>query len=387
MVGGGQLDQGLADVDADHVGGAANQQSEARDPDDLRQAERQGAEAEHGHGREHPQSAVFGDRIAAQIDGHAQGADAERGAQQAEALRPDVQDVAGEDRRQQGDAGQQHHDQIQRDGAEHDLGLPDVAQAFLDRLDRRQLVRVGRGLAAGADQQEGGDAEEEQAQRHGIGQRHVDADDDPSQRRAGDGSGLERHRLGGDGGRQGLATDHHWQKGLAGGGEEGARGSEHGGDRQKPPQRRGAVQRHHQEGEGAQTLYHDRDGHGDLAVAHVGHGPCGQGERQQRQKLAQADEAEIQARLGHWMVAPRDRIDLPQQRRGLDLDRQHRHDTPEPQQLEVPDAPRARRAFWRRRRLDGFGGLDGFCGHGLGGSRAGMSGTIRACGWALLAIA
>ena len=52
-------------------------------------------------------------------------------------------------------------------------------------------------------------------------------------------------------------------------------------------------------------------------------------ERQQ-QELAQADKAQIQARLLDRMVAPGDLIDLPQQGRGLDLDGQHRRQPPRP---------------------------------------------------------
>ena len=57
------------------------------------------------------------------------GADGEHAAQHAEAGGPDVQDVAREDRQQRIDAAEQHGEEIERDGAEHDRLGHQVAQA------------------------------------------------------------------------------------------------------------------------------------------------------------------------------------------------------------------------------------------------------------------
>ena len=365
MIGRGQLDQGLAHIDADHVRRPADEKDQAGQPDDARQAEGDGADPEHRDRREHPHAPVPDDRIAAQIDGHDHGPHPERRTQQTEPLRPHMQDVAREDGRQQGHARQQHHHQIQRYGAQHDLGLPHIGEPLLDRIHRRQWVGLGRGLAAGADQDEGGDGQEEHPQRHRIGQGHIDAHDHPAQGRAGDSPGLEGDGLGRDGGRQGLATHHHRQEGLAGRGQKGARCAEQGRDRQQPPQRRRAVKRHGQERRRAGRLDQDGDPHGPLPVAPIRHRPGRQGEGQQRQELTQADQPQIQAGLFDRMIAPRDLIDLPQQGRGLDLDGQNRHDPPEPQQAEVAYPPRAGRPLGRRRRngQGGGAGVDGFCGH------------------------
>ncbi|MNU42490.1 hypothetical protein D3C71_312510 [compost metagenome] len=284
-----------------------------------------------------------------------------------------MQDVAREDGRQQGHPRQQHHDQVQRNGAQDDLGLPHIGQAFLDLLDRTQLARIDLGLAAGADQQQGADGQEEQTHGAGIGQGHVQPDDDPAEGRAGDGPGLEGDGLGRDSRRQGLAPHHHGQEGLAGRGQEGARRAEHGGHGQQPPQRRRPVQGHGEKGQGAQALDHDGQGHGVLAVAPVGHGPGGQGEGQQRQELTQAHQPQIEAGFGDRMIAPGDLIDLPQQGRGLNLDAQDSGDASDPQQAEIADRPGTGRPAvvrsGRGRRLgrNGRGGVDTVCGHVLRG--------------------
>ena len=80
--------------------------------------------------------------------------------------------------------------------------------------------------------------------RHGVGQRHIDPDDHPAQRRSGDGPGLEGDRLGRDGRRQGPAADHHRQEGLTGRGQKRPRRAEQGRHRQQAPQRRRSVQGH-----------------------------------------------------------------------------------------------------------------------------------------------
>ena len=289
------------------------------------------------------------DGEAAEIQGHDQRSHPERGPQQAETDRPDMQDVAREDRRQQRHPGQQDDDQIQRNGAQHDLGLPDIGQAFADLLHRPQFGRIDLRLALGADQDEAGDCRQKQRHRRGVGQRHVHADDDPAQRWPRNGAGLESDRLSGDGGRQGLATHHHRQKGLAGRSKESARRAEHGGDRQQAPQGRRSVQRHHQEGARAHPLDDDGQGDGMLAVAPVGHRPGRQGEGQQRQELAQAHQPQIETGLLDRMIAPCDLIDLPQQGRGLDLDAQNRHHPAQPQQAEVANAPRTGRPVIGRR--------------------------------------
>jgi len=75
--------------------------------------------------------------------------------------------------------------------------------------------------------------------------------------------------------------------------------------------------------------------------------------------LDQTEQVTVGLSLSN-LVAASDLIDLPQQGRGLDLDAQHRRDTPDPEQAEVGDRPGAGGAFGRRRRLDRFGGLEGF---------------------------
>ena len=81
-------------------------------------------------------------------------ADAGRGAQQAEAPRPELQNVARIDRQQRHGAGQQHGEKVERDRAEHDLLAPDVAEAGKQRVERRLVGRAAlRRLRDRKDQQ------------------------------------------------------------------------------------------------------------------------------------------------------------------------------------------------------------------------------------------
>ncbi|MNI70612.1 hypothetical protein D3C73_1264340 [compost metagenome] len=112
------------------------------------------------------------DGEAAEVEGHDQRPHPERGPQQAETDRADMQDVAREDRRQQRHPGQQDDDQVQGDGAQDDLGLPDIGEAFPDLLHRAQFGWIDLGLASGADQQEAGDRHQEQPHGRGVGQGH-----------------------------------------------------------------------------------------------------------------------------------------------------------------------------------------------------------------------
>ena len=62
------------------------------------------------------------------------GTDAGRGAQPAEAVRPDVQDVARVRGQERDRAAEQHGEEIERDGAEDHLLAPDEAQALEQRV-------------------------------------------------------------------------------------------------------------------------------------------------------------------------------------------------------------------------------------------------------------
>ncbi len=99
---------------------------------------------------------MVADRMSGQPDGDADGADAGRRAQQAETPGAEFENVARIDRQQRRGAGQKHGEQIERDGAEHDLLAPDVAEAGEQGLHRR-LVGLAAldGLRDGEDQQAG----------------------------------------------------------------------------------------------------------------------------------------------------------------------------------------------------------------------------------------
>ena len=101
-----------------------------------------------------------------------QRADGRRGAQQAEPLRADVEDLVGEDRQQRGGAAEQHREQIERDDAEHDRIAPDVGNAGEERREadgraRRRAARSMRTKASRIDRCE----KERAADRVGNGRR------------------------------------------------------------------------------------------------------------------------------------------------------------------------------------------------------------------------
>ena len=73
-------------------------------------------------------------------------ADPHAGRQHAEAAGADVEDVAGVDRQQRGRAGKQHHEQVERDGREHQPVVADVAETLDDPgEDAVVLLRGGCG--------------------------------------------------------------------------------------------------------------------------------------------------------------------------------------------------------------------------------------------------
>ncbi len=107
--------------------------------------------------REHLRADVARDRPPGERHRDDGGADAGRGAQPAEAVRPDVQDVARVRRQQRDRAAEQHGKEVERDGAEDHLLAPDEAQAL-----EKRVPGVGRRRARGLvglhadDEQEGG---------------------------------------------------------------------------------------------------------------------------------------------------------------------------------------------------------------------------------------
>ena len=72
-----------------------------------------------------------------------------RRAEEAEAPRADLEDVAGIGGQQRGGAAEKHGEEIERDRAEHDLLVPDIAEAG-DRPSPRSAAPAASSAAASA---------------------------------------------------------------------------------------------------------------------------------------------------------------------------------------------------------------------------------------------
>ena len=91
------------------------------------------------------------DRSPGEIDRHHDRANSGGRAEQAEAPRADVEDVAGIGRQQRYGAAEEHGEEVEGDGAENDLLVPDVAEAGDDChhvAGSDMVFCVGRGTSA-----------------------------------------------------------------------------------------------------------------------------------------------------------------------------------------------------------------------------------------------
>ena len=140
---------------------------------------------------------------------HQHGADRGRGAQRAQALRPDVQDLVGEDRQDRDRAAEQHREQVQRDRAQEDRPREQEGEALAHAGDQRLLRarrRAGapaRGCAPPSPATPPSAPPRSRTTRvgptHGI--------EDAAQRRTGDGGDLPDAGAPGDGAREQRARD------------------------------------------------------------------------------------------------------------------------------------------------------------------------------------
>ena len=110
------LDQGLADEHADHVGGAQDEQARtSRDRGWWSRPKPMVASAEHRHRLEHAPARAAIERAVGQEQRHQHRPRGRHAAQQAQAPGADHQDVAGVDRQERGGAAEQHREQVERD--------------------------------------------------------------------------------------------------------------------------------------------------------------------------------------------------------------------------------------------------------------------------------
>ena len=160
-------DRGRADVHADHVDEAGDGERGERERDPLRRAPDDVQRAE----EDDDGDAASGRRASAAaaastIERRGERADRGRGAEDAEADRPDVEDVARVDRQQRDPAAEEHGEEIERDRAEQHLRPPDEAEPLDQRVEADRLVLVARAARhAQRDHAHRGDREEERRQR------------------------------------------------------------------------------------------------------------------------------------------------------------------------------------------------------------------------------
>ena len=278
-------------------------------------------------------------RVARQHDGHQQRADRGRGAQDAEAERAGLQNVARIDRQQRRDAAEQHGEQVERDGAEDRRIVADEADAGKDIVCGRILLRkllLRRVDEAGqnrADQPEHDDDEVRQARREHISQ--------PAERGSGDGRDLGC--AGGDRGRalhRAFWRDQRQQRGRRGA-LEGAGDADHeGGDED--------LRHGEPAGKGADGQKQRRRRFRDLAKLHhalalepVGGVAGDENQQRRRQELHQPDHAELEGAAGEVVDLPadRDRRDLAGEARQASR-QQEEQERPVPEQIAGADRHR-----------------------------------------------
>lgn len=186
---GGELEHAGAYDDGDHVAGSRDDERYEAKPEIAREAEDDGGDAEDGHADEHGGSgaALDGARHEQQRDD--EGADAGHGSEEAEAARTGVQDISGKDGEQRDGAAEHDGEEVEGDGAEQELGAPDVLEA-----GEQGAGAEGGGLAL-----------------DGIGADHADEDDEAGEHQEGedvdDGGSAQWEKDAGEGQGEEQATD------------------------------------------------------------------------------------------------------------------------------------------------------------------------------------
>ena len=131
-----ELDQRLADIDRQHVGGAKDGERGEAQRHRVRQAKHDRRGAEDDHRGEHLDPDVVLQRVHREPHRHRRRTDRGGGAEVAEPLGPGVEDVARIDRKHGGRPAEEHREQVEADRAEHERVAADVAQP-VDRLRPR----------------------------------------------------------------------------------------------------------------------------------------------------------------------------------------------------------------------------------------------------------
>ena len=241
-----------------------------------------------------------------------------------------MQHPVGEHRHQRLRAGQQDHDKVERDRAQHDLVVAHIAQAFTDEFERRarsggfssRRFQPHQRHDADGDERGGGRERQLRAGVMGAAERQQHA----AERGTRDAAGGESERTERDGLWQVRARHERRQQRLRRRRLEGVH---------RPAQHRRAVDHadHHrrrQHRRGHRQAHRDRefdaiaDRQDQPPVVAVGELAAEQREREQRHELEQTHKAEREHGL-LFALAGRERklMHVPEQRRGLDLPTQH----------------------------------------------------------------
>ncbi len=307
---GGQLQHGGADDDADHVRGADDEQGSEREGQAAGESEENGGSAEDGDAGEHFGAGAAVDGAHHQPEGDDQGAQGRGGAQHAEAARAGVEDVLGEDGHERDGAAEQHGEEVQRDGAEQDLGFGHVAEAGEENVFGDGAVFHAAGAHA---EREDEDEEPEDAAEHESidegGSMQMSAqrqgEEDAAEGGADDVGDLEDGRAPGDGVDEVLGGDEVGNERGTGGSGEGAAGADERRARQRWATPGGCRSRQSAAERRLQKRLERVADEDDLAaVEAVGNVAGGQDEEQAGQKEHEAGVAEVDGFVG-------DGVDLP----------------------------------------------------------------------------
>ena len=250
------------------------------------------------------------DREPRERDRHHEGAGRRRAAQQAEASRPDMQDVLGEHRQQGGRAAQQHREQIQGDRAEHQPVAAHIGEA-VEHLHPGIARRARLGAGDRADQAQHQQPEQEQAERYGIGQPVVRGVEVAAHRRPEHRSRLPRDRTHRDRGRQHGGGHQIGRERLQRRPCERARDAEQRGHEEQPRQRDRARPGQPGEQPRAHGFQRHRPARDPAPVDAIRHPAGDQRQDQQRQELRDADQPELKRRRLHRHGAACDVVHLP----------------------------------------------------------------------------
>lgn len=182
----GKLQHTGADDDRDHVARASNDERYQAEPEVAGESEDDGCRSKDGHADEHGYSCPPFDGASDEQQGDSESADAGHGSQKSEAARPGVQDVFGEDGKQCDRTAEHDGEEVQGNGAEQQLGSPDVLQTGEHGACAERAGLSFYGIGAHHSD------EDEITQEHGQGEEIDDGGSTEREQSAGERKGKEK---------------------------------------------------------------------------------------------------------------------------------------------------------------------------------------------------